>query len=116
MRSLPIVELTDLQEPQPVRRPKVAGRNPFNAIVIHSMRVAILAMFVIGLHRYATSTNRLFNQVDATWNQINIAEFVPGATRLDLILGESSIRQAVSLDGRSQALVAISSPMADHVI
>lgn len=116
MRSLPIIELTDLQEPQPVRRPKVAGRNRFQANVIHSMRIAIVAMFVIGLHRYATSANRLLNQVEATWNQINIAQFVPGATRLDLIIGEPSIRQAVALDGHSAALVAISSPMADHVI
>ena len=116
MRSLPIIELTDLQETQPVRRPKVDGQNPFNAIVVHSIRVAIVAMFVIGLHRYATSPNRLFNQVDATWNRVNIAEFVPGATRLDLILGEPSIRQAAALDGQSRALVAISSPMADHVI
>jgi len=116
MRSLPIIDPNETSGPNFASRVKVDERRSFKAAVVHALRISLLALFLIGLHRYAASANRLNLSEQSQWERIKIAQFLPEALVLESIQGEDSIRRAVATDGRSLALVAISSPMADHVI
>jgi len=116
MRSLPIIDLNETREPNSARLVKIDERRSFKAAVVHALRIILIALFLIGLHRYAASANRLSLSEQSQWERIKIAQFLPEALALEQIQGEDSIRRAVATDGRSLALVAISSPMADHVI
>lgn len=117
MQSLPIVTPhpsstgTRRSDQAPAIEPSAT-----RAILGHALRMIVLAMLLLGLHRYAKLANRPSQDVSALFDSLVIADLIPGARSLESIADEPSLRQAIDADGKPLAIIATTSPTSDHII
>ena len=119
MRSLPVISPRELKQvdqaggkPEPAPKRLVGHMRPF---VCHLLRVAMIGLLLVGLHKAAKSRAQVNGNGSEVWQSIVISKHLPGAETL-VASSDGPLRKAVDKEGQTVAILAISSPTADHIV
>jgi NosR/NirI family transcriptional regulator, nitrous oxide reductase regulator len=121
MRSLPVVSLSNSSDagrphdgPTPPHR--VRRSHWFRSAICHGLRIALLGLLLLGLHRHARSAIRSQSDGMQVWQAIDIAKHLPKAHSLQDSADVPELRIVVDQQAEPVAVLATSSPIANHII